>query len=215
LAVVSGDDICSTKVQKTGDYSCFYAGTPNEYPSAPEVPYPGTGIKTTLAPGKARILLNVDHALSAGFMLGGSVGYAPGGAPDSGFAEGMHLELRGTSFFAAEALSEGGFQPFVGFGLGRGQVDVKVEGQVLNCERNALGTDVRDPGCADGSSDPPNTPTPVDIYAHYGAYFVQGGIGALYLGTSGVGLSAQLKLVATLPRFTFAMRPSVGAIVGF
>jgi hypothetical protein len=210
LVLARGDDLCTSESQDSGDHSCFRAGASEPYPQGAEQPYPGTGVKSTLARGKPRVLLGLDRALSSSFLLGGRAGYAFGGAPDASVADALHLELRGTLFFSDEALSSGGLKPYLAFGGGFGQVDVKIEGRVLDCGP------APSRACIDGTGIPPtNSPLPVDVYAHYGDYFAHTSLGLLYLGESDLGLAMELKSALTFPRVTFAMHPSLGVVQGF
>lgn len=210
LAWARGNDLCTIEEQDSGNHTCFRAGGSERYPEGAERPYPGTGVKSTLARGKPRMLLSLDRALSATFLLGGRVGYAFGGAPDASFADALHVELRGTSYFRDDALSSSGLEPYIAFGAGYGQVDIKIEGRVFDCGPTPAAS------CYEGTGSPPiDNPLPVDVYAHYGDYFAQGSLGIVYLSRSNFGLAMELKLFLTFPRVTLGMHPSFGVVQGF
>jgi hypothetical protein len=209
LALARGNDLCTIESQDNGDHSCFRAGGSDPYPQGSERPYPGTGVESTLARGKPRLLMNLDRAVSSTFLIGGRLGYALGGAPEASFADALHLELRGTWLFSEDALSSGAFEPYLAFGAGRGQVDIKIEGRVFDCLP-------AETACINGTgSAPSNRPVLVDVYAHYGAYFAHTSLGFLLLGDSALGLAAELKVLFTFPHVTFGMHPSLGVVKGF
>jgi hypothetical protein len=141
IGFIGGADVCVNIVQFDQNFSCFYAGTNEQYynpggdnPTAGE-PYPGKGIANGAALATTRILASYDLAFKPNLSAGVRAGFAFGGGPDAPLLDHsflpIHLEARGTYWF--RPLSALGFRPYVHVGGGMAQVDTKVEIDVREC----------------------------------------------------------------------------------
>jgi len=95
IAIVSGNDVCSSSGQEDQNFSCYYAGT-RDQPFPGRVrdldantvgtwdPYPGANIGSGTAVGTTRILLSYDRAFTRNILAGLRIGYALNGGPPSG-----------------------------------------------------------------------------------------------------------------------------------
>jgi hypothetical protein len=235
LTFVGGTDICTQASQRDDSFSCYYAGSRSG--AYIDEPYPGTDTSSSLAFATTRVLLSYDRALSPRWLAGVRVGYAFGGGPPSGrdvvydtegrivevIEEGLaflpiHLELRLSHWFGANALSKKGIRPYVHAGGGLAQVDAKVETPVRDCGLLAARSDPEYARCASGeipASDPRLQEVKLDAWKKLGQGFVTAGGGAVYAFTETLGLQLNLNLMLTLPATGFVLEPSLGMVMGF
>lgn len=89
-------------------------------------------------PSNLRIMLSIDYAVSANFLLGARLGYVantyPGQAAKDDGKSGLapvHAELRGTYVIGKDALFKAGAAPMVFLGAGASQFDAKVDVTVV------------------------------------------------------------------------------------
>ena len=135
ISLGSADDVClldpktATPLNTAGYYCTNPDGT--DYPnrtSATENSVLKKGssdqVKGGFAPGTIRLMASIDYALTQNILAGARIGYVLGTFPGAaagndgkGFPP-VHLELRGTYLFGANALTSPGITPLVFVGAG-------------------------------------------------------------------------------------------------
>jgi hypothetical protein len=155
--------------------------------------------------GTARFLVTADYFVSPHAALGGRVGYALGGNPTGGHKFlPLHLEATFKYFF-----STGTFRPFLGVGLGLGQINAKITGVVVRPDDPTF----NDPNVTDATG--AGVIQKVDAWRTTGSVFGSIGTGAWIFVSDKVALSAGLKIILPFSNMSFAFAPDVGLKIGF
>jgi hypothetical protein len=143
VSLPSASDVCKlTSAGVPSNVAGYYCTNPrdnSDYPTRSSM-----GQNAALANGNAgstnggfaardwRVLLSVDYALSASFLLGARLGYVfdtyPGQAAvhdGHAFSSPIHAELRATYLFGEAPLAEIGFAPYLSAGGGVAEFDAQ------------------------------------------------------------------------------------------
>jgi len=233
-------DVCGQKSAYAGTYACYQKGSTSIDPSPAgadsmqiaDLGDPGYAgnINSGMALATMRLLASLDYALTPNVTVGGRVGFAFHGGPQSikyNLGEPsqttkffpIHAEARAAYWF--KALSIPGIHPYVHLGGGMAQVDGKVSVQayrrhVVACDTatdtkcNTLGAKVAlNP---DGSIAYDNVT--YDAWRKMGQGFGTIGGGALFpLGDNG-GVLLNLNIMFMLPSSGTVLEPSLGYVIG-
>jgi len=145
-----------------------------------------------------RILLGYDRALSDNFELGGRIGYAFGGGPDT--ASGatffpIHAEIRPSLWFGSEPFLRTGIRPYLVAALGFAQVDASVS------------VEVQDPRF-------PNGKGTLIAWKRSGKVFAGAGLGMLYAIGRNTGPFVEIRGQRLFPSSATAMTLQLGYAVG-
>jgi hypothetical protein len=162
-------------------------------------------IGSALAPSTLRVMLTYERLVSAKIGVEGRAGAAFGGAPDTGFANLLHLSLRGKYWFSGTGP---GLRLFGLLGVGMGQVDAKKP--VTIAEHGINHSPVHQAYCGGDA----NCFLEVTAYKSLGTTFVTGGIGA-FLNLGGHGPSVEVNGRIMFPESGFVIQPTGGWLIGF
>lgn len=155
--------------------------------------------------GTGRVLVTADYFLSPRLSLGVRLGYAFNGNPTKTHSfSPLHAEARAHYFF-----SEATVRPFLGVGLGYGEIDAKVTGVVVRPEDPAF----NDPNVTDVTG--AGVIQKVDAYRTTGAGFVSFGSGAWIFVSPRLAINAGLKVIVPFSNLSFAFAPELGVKLGF
>jgi hypothetical protein len=155
------------------------------------------------AMGTGRALVTVDYFVSPRVAIGARAGYAFGGNPTKSHPfSPLHAEARLHYFF-----NEATVRPFLGLGVGYGEIDAKITGVIVQPNDPTLATSTN----SDGKPIIPG----VVAYRTAGSGFVSVGTGAWVFLGSKAALNLGFKVILPLPNFSFAFAPEVGLKVGF
>lgn len=221
LAMVSGDDVCSTSGQADGGFVCLrengthYLGTPTAG-QANNVNF-GFGL------GPVALGLAYDHLIGSNFTLGGRVGFAIGGASatdDDGVSFiPVHLEARGALYFTKDPFASTGARPYVFLGAGMAQIDVPVDVEVLEdgeaCEAEDP-ENFESPCTAelpDGSVEPRRQT--LTAYKQAGLGFAALGFGIAIAPADPVAIHLGVRAGLTFPVLVPTVAPELAVAVGF
>jgi hypothetical protein len=206
FAWVSGSDVCTLESQRSNGYTCLREG-PNgleQYFGTPAV-----GQDDAVAGGlrvhTARVLVGLDHAVSANILVGARVGYAFGGGPqgqnDAHAFLPLHLEGRVSYFLGQDPLTKVGLRPYAFAAAGLAQVDSRVAVHVVE---------------SGGPTPQPDNPAEQDlvVYKKMGQAFGGLGAGAIYATTPTSGIVLELKAMALFPSAGQVLEPTIGYTLG-
>lgn len=213
LAQISGDAVCNPAAGS--DFTC-YAG--EEVYAVPAVsmthdpmsptydPTQSGRIGSSLAPSTIRVLASYERFFTDKIAVEGRLGAAFGGAPDSGFADLLHIGVRGKYWFSGMGP---GLRLFGLLGAGMGQVDAKKELAVR--EFAADNSEAYRQYCG---GQPYCRVSPITAYKKLGTTFVTAGIGA-FLNLGDHGPVVELNGRVMLPASGFVVQPTLGWMLGF
>jgi hypothetical protein len=215
LSMPAGNDVCKLSGSALPANSAnYYCTNPNgtDFPtrSSPEqnehlsqqgqAGHVGGGIQ----PGDVRIMVDLDYALSASFLVGARLGYVMNSYPGQAavtngkaFGSKVSFEARATYLFGHEPLAHAGFAPMVFLGLGAAEFDGHMT-TVVTLD-NVAGQQ------------------PVNAWLTDGPFFVDLGLGVRYQFSPRAGFTAAMRAnVAVggngvLPTYA----PEVGVLYGF
>lgn len=220
-AFFPGDNVCSQEEQRDKGFTCVrgdekqYHGTPVE----------GAGNALLPAPhgSTTRLLGAIDVVVSHHLTLGGRIGYAFGGGPESDDASKflpLHAEARITYWFMDHSFSRLGFRPFAFLSGGVAQVDTKVEGVSVK-EQSDCSIPAANLGFCEviGSQGQhvqwnPQGQT-VNVWHQSGKGFFGLGLGSMYALAENHGPVLEVRLSRMSSQDTWALSPALGYMVGF
>jgi hypothetical protein len=163
-------------------------------------------IGSSLAPSTIRVMASYERFLTDQIAVEGRLGAAFGGAPDSGFADLLHIGVRGKYWFSGMGP---GLRLFGLLGGGLGQVDAKKE---LAVREFAADNSLTYQAYCGGAPD--CLISPITAYKKLGTTFITAGLGAfLNLGDHGPVLELDGKVM--LPASGFVVQPTLGWMLGF
>jgi hypothetical protein len=155
--------------------------------------------------GTARVMATLDYFVSSRFAMGLRLGYAFNGNPTSTHPfKPIHAEVRLHYFF-----TESTVRPFLGLGIGYGEIDAKVTGVVVRPDN----AQYADPNVTDSQGNP-IIPS-VNGYRTSGPMFVSVGTGAWIFVSRSFAIDLGLKVVMPLQNFSLAFAPEAGIKLGF
>lgn len=174
-------------------YTCFNADG-SEY-SGPI--YDGAGNQTSggIALATTRILLGYERLFDKNILLGGRLGFAFRGAPDSRAGVKflpLHIELRASYVFGSDPFASDGFRPYAALGFGVAEVDSRVPVEYYEDEA----------GYTAGLKGT------LDAWTRTGKTFAAPTLGAQYAFGTSSALSAELRFGIMLGSYGFA--PAAG-----
>ena len=178
-----------------GDGTYYDTGKPETSPAADEV-------KAQVGAGTTRILLTYDRPVSSNFALGGRIGYAFGGGPDSRSGSPflpVHVEARVSLFFGSEPFIRTGFRPYLVASFGVAQIDASVPVVVVE----------QDPQT--GAQTQTGT---LIAWKRTGALFGSGGLGMLYALGRNTGFFVDVRGQRMFPNLGTAIPIQIGYVVG-
>ena len=223
-----GSDVCTSA---NTDYDCFASGSDTPYPDPlPEAvavtpgevgdAYPGTEIPSGPGLGTTRLLLGYERRLDDRVSFVGRLGYAFGGGPTT--LEGrsflpVHVEAR--LAWWPSGLDWSGVRPFLHFGAGLAEVDVKKgDVQVKDCtglpERQAFLDCIAASGNYTPENDPDLPVRTLDAYRKLGDVFATAGGGVLVPIAGRTALQASLSALLLFPSVGVVLQPSLGIVYG-
>jgi|SRR5579859_4626830 len=184
-------------------YSCQQGDGSYFIPSATLSPKPGAAdeVKAGIAAATTRVLLQYDRAVSANAMLGGRIGYAFGGGPDSRDSGApffpYHLEARASLWLGSEPFSQPGVRPYFVVSAGVAQVDVSVSVPLVMVD--AMGTEI---------------PGSLTAWKRAGSFFGSGGFGILYAFGRNTGILGEIRAQRMFPTVGTIVPIQIGYVVG-
>jgi hypothetical protein len=126
LILPAAQDVCLNGTV----YACMQGNGTYYEPNQP-ITREGVGdeVKSGVALATTRLLLAYDRPMTANLALGGRLGYAFGGGPDSRSGSAflpVHVEARGSLWFGTDPFLKVGVRPYMVLSLGVAQIDASV-----------------------------------------------------------------------------------------
>ena len=156
-----------------------------------------------MAPGSMRVLLGFDRVMGTRMTLGGRLGFAFGGYPettDGRTFQFLHAAARFAFIFASDPFVDGGLRPYVAAEAGLGERVGRITTKVLA------------PPSRPGD---PSEELSVNAFQAVGPFFVKGSGGAQYAFAPNMAAFVDVGLVAPLPEFAVVIEPTLGVNYGF
>jgi hypothetical protein len=228
VGFVGGSNVCTSS---NADYDCFESGADTPYPGPLPATvaarpgelgdaYPGTEIGSGASVGTLRLMLGYEHALNDRVSVGGRLGYAFRGGPTTLDGDGfLPVHVEGKLAWWPRGLWASGLRPFLQFGAGFAEVDLKRGGlAVSDCTEEPGRQAFLDCIAADGEYAPANAPDlpsrTLDAYRKLGNAFVEVGAG-LSLPIGGrAAVQLNLNALLMLPSVGVVLQPSLGMSYG-
>jgi hypothetical protein len=227
VGFIGGSEVCASSNR---DFDCFAAGGKTPYPAPLPVAvaaagteelgdvYPGTGLGTGAAGGSLRVLLSYDRSISESLSLGGRLGYAFGGGPETRDGRRfLPLHAEGRLSYWLRGSSARGLRPYLLLGAGIAQVDLKKSGlTVQDCSEEPTRGAFLDCIAGRAAYDPANQPDlprkRLDVYRKLGNAFLTTGGGLLLPLGESTALQLNVNAMLMLPSVGFALQPSLGFV---
>jgi hypothetical protein len=229
VGFIGGSNVCTASNR---DFDCFSSGAEEPYPAPLPAgvarepgelgdAYPGTGIGTGASAGTWRVLLSYERVLSERVSVGGRLGYAFGGGPQTPEGRGfLPLHFEGRLSYWLRAISATGVRPYLHLGGGIAQVDLKKSDlTVQDCStepsRDAFLACIGARDAYNAANRPELPQMRLDAYRKLGNAFITTGGGTL-VGLGGdTALQIHLNAMLLLPSVGVVVEPSVGVVYGF
>jgi hypothetical protein len=246
LSIGSADNVCGVSdganagyEQSLTNYFCFYDDGTGEYLGKPS-DGDFNQVQGGLGFAGARILAGYDRIVWKGLAVGGRIGFAFGGSPGVGDAEGrfgecndeaaegdncheslasnflpFHGEIRASYFFPdPKGFMDGLIRPYGFLGGGLGQVNAGVP--VAVCDYVDDDGYTPSGGTGDGRC-PAGTQKRENIKAYQitGLNFIDFGIGSIFAFHPMFGLNVEAKFMVMLPTVGFVIAPVISPVFMF
>jgi hypothetical protein len=182
-------------------YACMQ-GNGTYYEPGQTVPIQGSRdeVKAGLAVATTRVLLAYDRPVTSNLALGGRLGYAFGGGPDSRTGSSflpVHVEARASLWFGTDPFIKTGMRPYLVASVGVAQIDASVSVQV----------DVK-------AADMTTQSGTLIAWKRSGALFASGGFGLFYALGRSTGFFGEVRAQRMFPDAGTAIPIQIGYAVG-
>jgi hypothetical protein len=194
LILPAAQDVCLNGTA----YACMQSNGTYYEPNRPNVTAEGVDdqVKAGLALATTRFLLAYDRVMTANLSLGGRIGYAFGGGPDSRSGSAflpVHVEARGSIWFGTDPFLKVGVRPYLVLSLGVAQIDAAVSVNVVELN---------------GQSGP------LIAWKRSGVLFGSGGLGIFYALGRNTGFYGEVRGQRMFPNVGTAIPIQIGYAVG-
>jgi hypothetical protein len=178
-------------------YACMQGNGTYYAPNQP-VTVEGSGdeVKAGVAVATTRLLLAYDRPVTENLAVGGRLGYAFGGGPDSQSGSAflpVHIEARGSLWFGSDPFLKVGLRPYLVLNVGLAQIDASVNVHVDETTGQS-GTLV--------------------AWKRSGALFAGGGLGFFYALGRNTGFFGEVRGQRMFPNLGTAIPIQLGYAVG-
>jgi hypothetical protein len=194
MILPAAKDVCFNQTQ----YSCYNDSKGVYYDPNKTTTVLGSGdeVKGGVAFATTRIMLAYDRVMTSNLALGGRLGYAFGGGPDSRSGSAflpVHIEARGSLWFGSDPFLKTGVRPYLVLSFGLAQIDVgtSVFVEETTGENGTL-----------------------IAWKRSGALFASGGLGIFYALGRNTGFFGEVRAQRMLPNVGTAIPIQLGYAVG-
>jgi hypothetical protein len=196
--LAAAKDVCLTQ----DIYSCRQGNDTYFDPSPAATPAKGVAdeVKAGVGAATTRVLLQYDRPVTANLALGGRIGYAFGGGPDSRSGAPFfpyHLEGRASLWIGSDPFIQTGVRPYFVASFGFAQVDVGVNVPLV---------------MLDASNN--ETPGSLVAWKRSGSVFGSGGFGILYALGRNTGFLGEIRVQRMFPTVGTIVPIQLGYVVG-